>query len=176
MSTEQSMGINEDKAAESPPASSPKAAPTAGGVTAPGVSGWSFDEQWMTESQSEYPHWCALRGPDNVSVTGHCGREIGQLFLDALDVRHATGFTPRQLADQLRDANQALIRSNEHVAVRDELVAALAKNAEALKAAQNDQETLEYWAHSGEDLSECKKRLIWEARKATEAVLAKVQP
>lgn len=38
MSTELSMGINDDKAAESPPASSPKAAPTAGGVTAPGAS------------------------------------------------------------------------------------------------------------------------------------------
>lgn len=35
--TEQNMGIKADKAHESPSASAPKVAPTAGGVTAPGV-------------------------------------------------------------------------------------------------------------------------------------------
>jgi hypothetical protein len=59
----------------------------------------------------------------------------------------------------------AIARLNSH----DALVAALEKAERGLLAAQNHEETIEFWANRGEDFSDCKSRLIEEGVAALKA-------
>lgn len=74
MNTTQNTGINDDKAAESPPASSPKVAPTAGGVTVPGVSSSKKLKAYIL-----YDGRAEVQDTDDCSVlefVGHTKRDI----------------------------------------------------------------------------------------------------
>lgn len=67
---DENMGIKADKAAESPPASAPKVAPTAGGVTAPGAFyPWTYSGLLIADEE------CAvIKGESSMpGFSGHCG-------------------------------------------------------------------------------------------------------
>jgi hypothetical protein len=116
----------------------------------------------MTEQPRKYPLWCALSGPDGVSLTGHVGREIGQLCLDAIDVRHETGATPRQILDGFKASiasNADLVKERDSLQRRvEELTEAVRFGTELLRGhrynwehEQGDEDA----PHTGEDCRAC---------------------
>lgn len=118
------MGINDDKAAESPPASSPKAAPTAGGVTAPGVSNneaktaatlptLRIDPDWG--STTEYPDWVNLCPVEWIgkpfSLSGHIGVAFGEQVVRACNSHSALVAKIVDLEQQREDDTDRMERA-----------------------------------------------------------------
>jgi hypothetical protein len=78
--TNQNMGIKADKAHESPSASAPKVAPTAGGVTAPGVLSEILARQARLYGQVTNEVWFARRivaDPANADATKATAEKYG---------------------------------------------------------------------------------------------------
>lgn len=111
--TEQCMGIKDDKAAVSPPASSVNAAPTAGGVTAPGVP---------NNPAPPFPKWPC--------ETLESMAEIGEAFMDALPEGYSWLQSPAEViadlqnesydAEQERRALVAALQAQEAASALDD--------------------------------------------------------